>query len=439
MNDYAIDVSALCIDHGELVLSEGSSVTHDDLLDWLRERRVAAVAWPAERGSVFFAVAHDAEGAIQLVDEGGALAGGMPFAGLRTELADAGFGIDVALTCALLDPDAMDPEADASDVHVELPDDLGQGTVYALTENGFEAVEDAEWPEEPRSQVWEFSHRGPSYAEVDALINRHPITVEVCDGWSAFGYLEPETERRELPPARGELPLITVHLVEAADGYDGVPGWVEVKTKARSLFGGYYFSLRPESPTTFPDAGGEAGRLLAVIANSALAPDSEENAIIADATLAVDAAGLHAALAPSDADPLERFSTLLRALGVPATLVDSALHDMTEEERRIVEPRSALSHLAAIADGGMRGLTPLNRELTVWERANDALLARPSWGIAFAALEMGLGAAWLAKSTRSSGTTRVLGVLGSLLVLGDGALDAGLGIRRLRRRTRDRS
>ncbi|HMR50641.1 MAG TPA: hypothetical protein PKE40_15505 [Arachnia sp.] len=438
MSEYAIDVSPLCIDHGELVLSEGSSVISDDLLAWLRERRIAAVVWPAAREAVLFAIAHDADGAVQLVDKDGSLTDGMLFADLRTELSNAGFGIDIALTCDLIDPKSTaDSERDDAEVEFELPDDFGRGTVYALTEDGLTAVEDLEWPEEPRSQIWEFSHRGPSYAEMDALINRHPITVSVCDGWSAFGYREPEKPRTDLPPGRNELPLITAYLVDATDDHVGPLGWVDVKTKTRNLFGGYYLTLQREAPATFPAAEGEAGRLLAAMANNALDPDSEENAIIADDTIAVDAAGLQAAVAPAVADPHERLAMLLRALGVPAELIEHTIVGKSSGNQLLVEPRSPLSHLIAIADGGMRGITRLDRELNALERAADWGLDRPALGLGAAIANAGLGLAWLRASLRSRGTKRTLGLIGSLLVVSGATADAVLAARRLRRAPRN--
>lgn len=433
MSEYAIDVSPLCIEYGELRLDDESTTSAPDLVAWLRERRIAAAVRPAEQGSIFFAVAHSADQAIQLVGDDGALVDGMRLTALREELENAGLGTEVSLHSG----DEVDD--DIGETEWELPEDFGNGTVYAMTEDGPVKVEDFEWPEEPRVTVWEFSHRGPAWAEIDVLINRHPITVEAHGAWSAFGYEEPETERTELPPSRDEYPLIALHLVGAASPEEAERLWVEVKTRAQHQFGGHFLSLEPAAITTFSGTGDErTERLLTALANDAVSPDSAANQLIADETITVDAARLHAALAPSDIDSHERLSMLLRALGVPGELVELALSGGTLRSSHVVNPRSVLSHFAAIADGGMRGVTRLNRDLNAWERLNDWFLAHPTIELAFASVKAGLGAAWLLHIRRSTGIKRTLGTAGAMMILSEAAVDAALTTRRLRRTERER-
>lgn len=440
MSVHSIDVSPLRIEYGELVLGEESTTTADEVISWLRQRHIAAAVKPAERGSIIFVIAHGPDGAVQAVDDNGALFDAMPVSALREELDAAGLGIDVSLSC---DAEPIDDEDDSAydldQEDLELPEDFGNETVYELTEDGPVEAEDFEWPTEPTMRVWEFSHRGLSWAELDVLLNRHPITVDYSGEWSVFGYEEPEKGRTELPLAREELPLITAYLPQGEPEESDIAGWVEVKTRGRNLFGGYYLPFERAALTTFPEATNDAtARLLAVLADDNLSPDSEPNQLLADDTVTVDAVGLHTALAPSDADPRERASTLLRAFGVPEALAEVVVSGAHRSDRQVIVPRPILSHLIAIADGGLGGVAPRNRQLSLMESANDAILERPALGLTLSAAEIGLGYLWLRRSLRGRGAKRALGIAGAAVLLTDGLIDAALNIRRLRRNSGDR-
>ena len=438
MSDYTIDVSPLCIEYGELVRGDDSRTTPADLVAWLRARRVAAAVRSDGGDSIIFAVAHHPEGAVQVVSADGSLADGMTLDELGEELNASGLGIDVALSCNHLpEEDGADHEPEAEDEdedELDVPEDLGQGTIYALTEGGFVAVDDAEWPEEPTYHVWQFSHRGLGWAEAEVLVNRHPITAASLGGWSAFGYQEPARARIGLPPSRNELPMITLHLIdgEPPEGY--VVGWVEVTTRTRREFGGCCLALEPATETTFPEATAEdTDRLLRRLANESLAPDSSTNELLADDTIAVDAAPLHQAMAPSGDDPRRRLAVVVRALGVPPELVALAADGASVPNQRLIQPCSRFAHLVELADGGLADLAPLNREHTAAERAGEWLRVDPRRGLALALAEAGLGALWLGLGIRGHGAKRAVGIGGGLLMLSDGVIDAALAVRRARR------
>ena len=428
MPHHVIDVAPLRAEYGELVLGEDSQTTAEDLVDWLRERRVLAAVAPAGDGRIVFSVGGSPAGRVQVLDGDGRAGDGVELGALRDDLRRSGLGVDVGLG----DSGYVVDESD--DVEASLPDHLAE-PVYEVSDEGLVPADEVEWPEEQAYQVWEFSHRGPGWADIDVLLNRGQVTVAADGAWSAIGYEDPGSARTriDLPLDLGELPLIKLYLAERPM-LGTVPGWVEVTSRERRHFGGHFLTVEPPRLATFEPNGLDDGpaRLVRVLVNPELEPDSAANQLVADESVSVDATALHEAMRPSDQDPRRRLGGIALALGVPAPLVGLAIDGASAPNQRVIAPKGWLAHLADIADGGTAAIAPLSRDLNAIERSEQWLRRRPAAAMGLAGAEVALGAVALRRGLESRGAKRWVGLAAAVALLGDGAIDCALAARRAR-------